>query len=187
MKLTVTLTSDEVTSIVKDFLPARIGLAGDPADARWIEIDDPEDVSLIPGRGVRVVCSARVRGVAPSGDVTLPHLYLMFVPQSVATPAGRAIHLKVRLEDVEGAEGLDRALVARLEDDLQEHGADLAWEFTRTLRGSFALPERLQRVRAVRLRASRGEVEVTETAITLTVWMGVSFAHASEAQPVASR
>jgi hypothetical protein len=93
-------------------------------------------------------------------------------PEIVKNSEGEKLTFKVRLDDVDISmlpDLVDRGIVDRVNQGLEAKHVELSWNFIRTLRHVFALPEALASAGAIALSAGWGRVKITSDALVLAV------------------
>ena len=168
MWLEAILSQEDIVALVAQLTPVklRFGNEGD------LLLFDVSTVTLVPERGLRVVCKAKlhwpVLGIAV--PVALNSLTVLLAPSVAKREAEDVLVFKVLIEDADLA-GLpamiDREITARVNDALDR--TELAWSFKETLGHVFELPRSLELVQAVDLRASWGQMKVTAEALVFAV------------------
>src|SRR5687768_11850464 len=61
MFIDIILARSQITELLSQFAPVRIHLASPDEDRSWVELDEPREITLLEGRGLRVVCTGRIR------------------------------------------------------------------------------------------------------------------------------
>ena len=184
MELAITAHRDELIQALGDFVPVRIVLASAEGtdDPRWVQVDALEEVTFLPGSGLRATCSARVHYPLPilPDDFTVKHVSLEVVPAIIAGPNGAVLAFTLRVGELDIKhlpDFVDRAVAKQINDGLRENATSIAWDFEKTLHRTVRLTERLGLVRALLLGVPRGSVEVTADGIVLRLALHVSFEH----------
>ena len=184
MDIAITLHRNDLIRAIREFLPMRllIGNLDENDDPAWIEIDEPESVTFVPGVGLRLGCAAQVHypiAILPD-DFTVQHATLQMVPKILTGPDGPILAFTLDLEDV-NFESLpkfvDRAVVKRVNAAFVDHVESIAWNFSKTLTRMVQLPRRLERVRVLELGEPQGEVTVTADGILLQLSLDATFHH----------
>jgi hypothetical protein len=185
MHIEVVLSFDDIRRLLLEFTPVRIHM-GDPEqpDPRWVELDQPTSIRLVPARGVRAVSTGRIRyGLAGlSIPVSIRNLQVLLEPRIVPAGAGRRLEFKLQIEeaDLENVPGLvDRALVGKVNDALLPDASRMWWDFTKTLDRSFPLPERLEPLNHMMLQARDADVSVSDAELRLRLELGLTLSRRS--------
>lgn len=181
MQLTLVVTELELRQVLVDILPLRLTFGSDE-DPPWLRIDTVESLELLPRRGLRMVGPARVHYPLPllSGDFTIEHVVLEMVPAIVSGDAGPVLAFKLDVVDFEVKylpAFVDERIARKINAELCEHVAKIAWDFSKSLTRTIDLHERLSLVRQVTLGPPGCEVEVGEDFIALRIGLPISFAH----------
>src|SRR5688572_15552050 len=60
MHIDITLGLDEIVRVLQEATPLRVHFGGDD-ETRWVELEHPSEVKLVPDRGLRVVADGHMR------------------------------------------------------------------------------------------------------------------------------
>ncbi|HMJ15096.1 MAG TPA: hypothetical protein VK524_26965 [Polyangiaceae bacterium] len=167
------VTASEIASLLEQFAPIRIHLTPTDEDRSWVELEQPREIEMVAGRGIRVVCTGRLR-YALAG-ITLPlsirKVQVLLEPKIVELGPGEQrldFVLQIENADLENIPGLvDRAIVGKVNDALTPEATHMRWGFSRTFDKDFDLPERLEPLHQLLLCAPAGEVAVTREGVRL--------------------
>lgn len=182
MQIDVVLSAEQIIALLREATPVRIHLTEKDEDARWVELEPPTQVTLVPDLGVRIVSSGRIR--YELAGIQLPfsirRVQLLFEPKLVPV-AGQPerIDFKLSLEeaDLENIPGVaERMLVTAVNELLAPERLGTVWNFGRMLDKSLLLPERYEPLNQFLLRAPTGRVTITaqELRVQLQIGLGVS-------------
>jgi hypothetical protein len=171
MWLEAIVSLEDFQALAAELLPVRVQLGSADSD-HYLFLSAASQVSLVEGRGLRVVCSAQIRWPVLGMDIPInvDSLTVMLEP-SVPNESGE-LFVGVQLEHADVAwvpSVLDKKIVAGINEALKQKNAELAWSFATALSHEFALPEMLQPVRALGLKAGWGKVRVTGEAMVLAI------------------
>jgi hypothetical protein len=175
MDIVITVTRDELTRLLGEFAPIRIHLTSQDEDRRWIELERPERVELVPGLGARIVTSGRLRYelIGISVPARIRELSVLLVPTITTAASGRqslAFLLEVQKADLAHVPGLiDAALVSKVNGALTPESTHMIWHFGDALERRVALPERLEPLDALATSVSGGGVGVDDERISFTL------------------
>lgn len=179
MDVLLRLPRAEIITLLGEVAPLRIHLTETDEDRRWVEIERPTEVSLVPGVGVRIVSSGRIRYEVAGISVPLAmrRLQLLFTPE-VATreQAKGRLDFRFRVEeaDLELVPGLvEGAIVAKVNDSLEPSRLGTSWDFMRSLSMAVALPERFEPLNSFLLQAQKAQVAVSEDALEVRLELGL--------------
>ncbi|HEY6559131.1 MAG TPA: hypothetical protein VI072_17730 [Polyangiaceae bacterium] len=173
MHIDAVLRASEIATLLDQFAPIRIHLTPTDADRSWVELEQPREVELVPGRGIRVVCTGRLRYAL--GGIKLPlsirRIQVLLEPKIVELgPGEQRLDFALQIEDadLENVPGLvDRAIVGKVNDSLTPETTNMLWEFSRTFRLDVNMPARLEPLHQLLLRAPIGAVAVTTEGVAL--------------------
>jgi hypothetical protein len=171
MWLEAIVSLEDFQALAAELLPVRVQLGSADSD-HYLFLSAASEVSLVEGRGLRVVCSAQIRWPVLGMDIPInvDSLTVMLEP-SVPNESGE-LFVGVQLEHADVAwvpSVLDKKIVAGINEALKQKDRELAWSFETALSHDFALPEMLQPVRALGLKAGWGKVRVTGEAMVLAI------------------
>jgi hypothetical protein len=180
MQIDVRLNHATIAKVIHDFAPVRIHLTPTDEDRSFIELAEPTVIEMVPGRGVRVVCTGRVR--YSLGPVALPlsmrRLSVLLVPEVVqGEHAGPALGFGIEIEDsdLELLPGLvEGAIAHRVNPALTPAESPLRFELGDALTKSFKLPERLEPLDDFGIEARQALVVVDDQGLSLSITLELS-------------
>lgn len=187
MHIDAVLTQEDLVALVAQLTPVRIRL-GDDGD---LLIHEASEVTLVPGIGLRIVCSAKLHWpvLGVSLPVTLRSLTLLLTPMIAPRPKGNALVFKLHVEHADFA-GIptivDERVTDRVNKALAEDRAELVWDFAKTLSHAFALPSLLEPLDSLGLTVALGEVRVTAAAMILAVSFHANVTRHAEPQALSA-
>jgi hypothetical protein len=171
MWLEAIVSLEDFQALAAELLPVRVQLGSADSD-HYLFLSAASEVSLIEGRGLRVVCNAQIRWPVLGMDIPInvDSLTVMLEP-SVPSESGE-LFVGVQLEHADVAwvpSMVDKKIVAAINEALKQKDRELAWSFETALSRDFPLPGMLQPVRALGLKAGWGKVRVTSEAMVLAI------------------
>lgn len=171
MWLEAIVSLEDFQALAAELLPVRVQLGSADSD-HYLYLSAASEVSLVEGRGLRVVCSAQIRWPVLGMDIPInaDSLTVMLEP-SVPNESGE-LFVAVELEEANVAwvpSMLDKKIVSAINEALKQKNAELAWSFGTALSHEFPLPRMLEPVRALDLKAGWGKVRVTGEAMVLAI------------------
>jgi hypothetical protein len=171
MWLEAIVSLEDFQALAAELLPVRVQLGSAESD-HYLFLSAASQVSLVEGRGLRVVCNAQIRWPVLGMDIPInvDSLTVMLEPK-VPNESGE-LFVGVQLEHADVAwvpSLLDKKIVAAINEALEQRYTELAWRFETALSHVFVLPEMLQPVRALGLKAGWGKVRVTGEAMVLAI------------------
>jgi hypothetical protein len=171
MWLEAIVSLEDFQALAAELLPVRVQLGAADSD-HYLFLSAASEVSLVEGRGLRVVCNAQIRWPVLGMDlpISVDSLTVLLEP-SVPNESGELL-MGVQLEHADVAwvpSMLDKKIVSAINEALKQKKAELAWRFETALSRDFPLPEMLQPVRALGLKAGWGKVRVTSEAMVLAI------------------
>lgn len=182
------ISQDDFTSLAAELFPLTIHLGASDSE-HYLLLSAATAVSLVEGRGLRFTCNAQIRWPVLGMDVPINvHGLTVLVEPSVAEGSD-SLQLGVELEraNVSWLPALvDEKIVEAVNEALDKRRADLSWNFAKTLSHEFPLPELVQPLRALGLKAGWGKVRVTAEAMVLVISFRAS-AISTSASPAVGR
>jgi hypothetical protein len=181
MDIDLVLSAEQIVALLSEATPVRIHLTERDEDTRWVELERPTEVTLVPGVGVRIVSSGRIR--YELAGIQLPfsirRVQLLFAPKVVSV-AGEPerLHFELSLEaaDLENIPGVaERMLMTAVNELLAPERLGTVWNFGRMLDKSLVMPERYEPLNQFWLRSPAGRVTITATELRLHLKIGVGF------------
>ena len=179
---------EDFQSLAAELLPVRVQLGASDSD-HYLFLSAAREVSLLEGRGLRVVCSAQIRWPVLGMDlpINVDNLTVVLEP-SVAQEGGELL-IGMQLEQADVAwvpSVLDSTIVSAINEAVRNRSSELSWSFG-VMNQNFALPPMLQPLRALDLKAGWGKVRITSEAMVLVVSFHAHAVARSEMQEAARR
>jgi hypothetical protein len=181
---------DQVTlrNLIQQFAPIRIHMTPTDEDRRWLELDEPETIELVPEQGVRVVCKGRARYSV--GETRIPiginKIVLLLAPVIGRDAQGwEQLEFRITIEnaDLKYIPGLiDRTIFHALNKAITPESTHMIWSFSRMMTRSLQMPERLEPLDAINLEALHAEVRVEPDGVRLHVDLGAQISR-TKARP----
>lgn len=168
------LTKDDLATLLVDLCPLTIALDQAAGGEHYLRLQNPRDVALVEGRGLRLTCEAElhwpVLGIdAPVRVESLTMLLNVGLSPSLDEEV-LAFRPEVESMDVAWVPSLfDGRITDKLNDELGKRHIELSWHFFKTLSHVFELPGVLRPATALDLRVGWGKVRVTNEAMVLAV------------------
>ena len=162
---------EDFQSLAAELFPVRVHLGAADSD-HYLFLSATREVALVEGRGLRLVCDAQIRWPVLGMDVPINVERLTVMLEPSVPNEGGELFLDVQLEHADVAwvpALLDTKIVAAINEALQKRRADLSWNFAKTLSHVFPLPEMLQPLRGLGLKAAWGKTRVTSEGMVLVV------------------
>jgi hypothetical protein len=174
MWLEAIVTEDDVANIAKQFAPLELRLGSDGR----LSLSRLTSVLFVPGRGVEVVCDGQLHWpvLGMCIPLTMERLTVLVRPTVETRSDGYALVLRLSLEraGVSHVGLLDDRVTAKMNEELEKHCVELAWNFSQTLTHTFPLPASLLSAAAIGVEVRSGTTRVTREALGLAVLMGAS-------------
>jgi hypothetical protein len=172
VEVNVTLHREEIVELLMQAAPLRIHLTKGDEDRRYVELERPSEVSFVPGVGVRIVTSGRLRHeLAGIGlPLGIRRVQVLFKPELVQAHRGQRLDFRLRVEeaDLENVPGLvENVLIPKVNQALEPSHLSMFWELAQTLTLSVPLPERFEPLDRFLTAAGVAHVAVTVDALIL--------------------
>jgi hypothetical protein len=171
MWLEAILSKQDLEGVLRELTPTRIDLSEDGE----LYLGAPTSVTLVPGRGLRVVSPAKLRWtlLGLHVPITIESATVLLEPV-VRRVVGRgdvlAFQIQVEALSVTAMpDFFEGTAVERVNAELTRGHAELVWDFSETLSHRFDLPSLLQPTRRLDVRVAWGEARIGEDAIVLAV------------------
>lgn len=186
MLIDFTLTLDEISALLREATPLRIHLTEKDEDRRWVELESPTEVTLVPHVGLRAVSSGRIRYEVAGIKlpVSIRRIQILLEPEVVPPGAGhQRLDFKLRVEaaDLELIPELgERVLINVVNEALAPARLGMSVPFARLLERRVSLPERFEPLEQLRLGAALGAVQVTELELRFQLQLALGFTRNKE-------
>jgi hypothetical protein len=170
MLLEAIITKADLDRFAAQFLPTDFALE----DGARLTLHEPAEITLVPERGVRLGCQAKVHWPVMGLQVPLDvHSLVALLRISIGRGEdGATLDLALRIEKVDFAilpAMIDERIRTRINEALVERHVAFSWNFQDTLSRVLALPPMIQSNGAVALEVQRGIVKITEDALAFAV------------------
>jgi hypothetical protein len=162
---------EDFQSLAAELLPVRVHLGAADSD-HYLFLSAATEVSLVEDRGLRVVCNAQIRWPVLGMDLPINVDSLTVILEPSVPNEGGELFVGVQLEHADVAwvpSLLDTKIVSAINEALQKRRTELSWDFEKALSHDFALPEMLQPLRALGLKAGWGKLRITGEAMVLVI------------------
>lgn len=186
MEFATTLYRANIERLLNEFAPIRIHMTPKDEDRRWIELEPPSRIEMVPDRGVRVVTRARVRYTVAGIRVPLRIRRLQALLEPVVVQAGETGHRLAFAIDIESGDlvgvpdVIDGLIVGKVNQALNPRDTRMVWAFGQTLTRSFEMPERLEPLNRLQLAVDDGAVDVDDEKIVFRIGLDASLSRHSD-------
>jgi hypothetical protein len=186
MLIDFTLTLDEISALLREATPLRIHLTEKDEDRRWVELEPPTEVTLVPHVGLRAVSSGHIRYELAGIQlpVSIRRIELLLEPEIVPPGVGpQRLDFKLRVEaaDLELIPGLaERVLINAVNEALAPARLGMSVPFARLLQRRITLPERFEPLEQLLLGGALAAVQVTELELRLQLQLTLGFTRSKE-------
>jgi hypothetical protein len=168
------LTQADLATLLADLCPLTIALDETSGGEHYLRLLNPEQVTLVPERGLRLTCEAELHWPVLGIDapVRAKSLTVLLNVGLSPSPDGEVLAFTPEVESMDVAwvpNLFDGQIADKLNHELAKRHVALSWDFFKTLSHVFALPAALHPATALDLRVGWGKVRVTEEAMVLAV------------------
>ncbi len=183
MRIEITLGLDEIVRALEQATPLRIHF-GDDDETRWVELERPSQVSLVPDRGLRIVADGRLRyelaGVKLPFAIRRAQLLLEPVIARIAGGHER-LDFKISVEhvDLEHVPDVAERVLERVVNDALA-ALDLHWGFGRALDLTIGIPARFEPLDELLVKPAASQVTVTSSELRLSLNAGIDLTRSRE-------
>jgi hypothetical protein len=177
------ISKDDFAVAIAQLTPLKIHFDDDEKTNRWLLLDKPTSVDLVPEKGIRIACPAEIRWSVASLNVPvrLHTLQVLMRPEIVAKPEGPILVFNLELEeaDFKGLPALiDNSIMKTVNTALA--AKELAWNFTKTLTNTVKMPAFLEPISALDIKVQWGKRRVDDKAVVLVVSFQLDFIRGAE-------
>jgi hypothetical protein len=170
MWLDAIVTQADLQTLVNQLTPATLPLG----EKGHLYFDAPVDVTLVPDRGLRIQCHAKVMYPVLGIDVavTIHSMSILVVPGIEVRDGDRVIVLTPEVEVIDLAllpNVGDSEVRAFLNRELFQKRVELPWNYRETLDHSFALPEWFRSASEFAIRTNGASIKVTSETLGLAI------------------
>ncbi len=188
VKIEAHIEHGTLARLLTELAPVRIHMTPPEEGSRWIELDEPSLVQAVPGRGLRIHASGRLRMDVWRVPLRLGirRIRMLLEPVVVEREGKPRLAFAIELEegDLVGVPRfVERPLVRRINALLQPRNTKLVWSFADTLTHRFDIPRRLEPVDALSLAATGGQVDVDDQAVHFSVELTPALHRAELSEP----
>jgi hypothetical protein len=184
MWLEAILLKEDLSAVLDELLPVTLRIGDDGT----LLIEEPSEVSLVEGVGLRVVCKAKLHWsvLGISVPVSLRSLDVVLRPQIVERADGPALVFKVELEhaDLRGVPTIiDNRVTELVNRELAAKHVELSWNYAATLNHVFKLPDALQPLLRLQLTVVDAQVRSTKEALGLAIQIRTTVKRGEDGAP----
>jgi hypothetical protein len=185
MKLSATLTTDELRSLAQSLIPLRADLRGEPDDdPRWLDVDELFEAQMIPNRGLSLAARAAIRWPerALFDEFRVERIELLLTPRLEPSAEGVALAVDVRFGALDVAwvpDFVSEVVVDAINARLRQSGAEFSWNMSGTLTFGFDEPGEQTNIERVSFGLPTATLEITADGLHLTGEMTVGVRRSS--------
>jgi hypothetical protein len=190
MFLEALVTHEELRALLVSALPFTI-LLDDTGGSHYLALGDLIEIAIVPGIGVRLTCRALLHWPLLGIDtpLTLNALRVLLVPEVTPSPTGEGLTFRIVLEhvDISGVpSALDETISHAVNARLAARHLQLSWDFSRTFARLVPLPNLLEPLESLSIRAAWGKVKITEDALVFALSLHNTLVRRGDAPDAAS-
>jgi len=180
MKLTATLTTEELRGLAQSLIPLRVDLRAEPDDdPRWLDVDELYEAQMIADQGLSLAARAIVRWPerALFDEFRTQRVELLLVPRLEPSPEGVALAVHVRFGALDVAwvpDFVEQAVVDAINARLAKSGAELRWNMSGTLTFGFDEPGEQSNIERICFGLPNATLTVTADGVRVEGEMTIS-------------
>src|SRR3712207_1177324 len=97
------ITKDDLAAAVAQLTPLKIHFDDDEKTNRWLFLDKPASMELVPEKGLRLACPAEIMWsiVSVNVPVKIHTLQVLLRPEIVAKPTGHILQFVLEIEEAD--------------------------------------------------------------------------------------
>lgn len=174
MHIEIVIQKHDVERLIEEATPLRLHWAPADQDRRFLELERPTEVALVPMRGIRIVTQGRIRyGIAGVKlPIALKNITLFLMPEVQVEDNEPLLAFRIHIEHSElrfVPDIVDDKLVQLVNDALSPEATHLVWRFGSMLTRAFPLPDRLWPLNELHMVADGGDVHVDPDQVRMRV------------------
>jgi hypothetical protein len=178
VRITAVLDHATIVGMLNELTPLTVHLGEGHAD-RWIRVEPPDSVELVPGVGARVKTSAKVQWTVAGVHIPFTIRTVTIALQLVADKDGSGrLDVFPMIEDADLKnipELVDDKLVEIVNSRLAEQAGKIGWNFTKTLTHALRLPSVLQEVSHFALHPEHATLEISAREVRMALDLELNF------------
>jgi hypothetical protein len=183
MRIDITLGLDEIVRALQAATPLRVHFGGDD-ETRWVELEHPSEVTLVPDVGLRVVADGHIRYEIAGFKLpfAIRRAQLLLEPAIVRIEGGHErLEFKISVEqvDLENVPGVAERVLEKVVNDALA-GLDLHWGFGRALDLAITIPPRFEPLDELIVRPGTSQVTITRGELRLSLGAEVGLTRSAE-------
>ena len=170
MRLEATFAREDLRKLAAEFAPVtiRLGPKGE------LVLGEPSEVTLVPDRGLRLVCAAQASWdlLGISLPVTLNSLVVLVEPVVEKRTEGDVLVFKLHVESADLAmvpAMIGDRVTELVNKELVNRRLELAWKFTKTLSHVFSLPASVENVASIGVQVVASSLRITNEDVVFAV------------------
>lgn len=193
MQLTALLTQKDLVDALFALAPLRLHFTEKDEDTRWVEVDRPSEIALLPNEGLRLACAGRTRYTAQGVpfEAEFHRIQMLITPQVLERePHSSHLCFALKLEELDVKHVpafIDKWITQRVDGALSAETTNLAWKFSKTLSFRFAIPARFEPITRIGLEVVGGRIAVTDAGVEFVVHYAPVQVERSTPKPTSSR
>lgn len=182
MEIAASLDSDTVTQLLHELTPLTVHVAGSGEKGeRWVRVERPEHIEFVAGEGLRIRTAAKLQWTVAGIRIpfVIRSLQMMLRPliAQIGNEGRLVFRASIESADLKGVPAMiDEGIVAKVNDLLEAQGDMLAWNFGAMLTRTVEMPESMEPIEALHLRATNGVVEVRSDGLRFALKIPMRFA-----------
>jgi hypothetical protein len=180
MKLTASVSTQELQTLVQSLIPLRADLRADSDDTpRWLDIDELLEATMVPNQGLRLAASAAIRWPerALFDEFRAERVELLLLPRLTPSDDGVALALDLRFEalDVRWVpDFVGEVVVNAINKRLERADIEIEWDLSGTLTFGFDEPGEQTNIDRICFGFPEATLEITDDGLRLVGDLNIS-------------
>lgn len=174
MKLSATLSKDELRSLAHSLIPLRLDLSEGPdKPTRWLDIEEILDSEMLVDEGFSLTTRVSIRWPERNlmSEFGVERLEVLVQPKLVSNPEGVGLVVTLRCRDLDirwVPDFIDQAIVKRINQTLAETEAVFDWNFSEALSATFTETGERSNIASIGLDVSSAKLEIDNKSVYIT-------------------
>ena len=171
------VTRDDLAELLRQLLPLKIHFDDTKKD-RWLYLDRPTEIELVADKGLRMSCPGELMWTVSVVNVPikLSTIRVLLRPEIITKQRGDVLAFNLQLEesDLVGIPSIIDHTIMKAVNEALVH-RELAWDFTKTLTHTVAMPKMLEPIDSLSIGVEWGKRRLDDEALVLVVSFKLAF------------
>jgi hypothetical protein len=179
------IPAEDLRRTLAELAPLKIRLGDEGGE---LALEAPSEMTLVPDKGVRIVCVAQLHWpvLGVSVPVTMKSLIVLLRPVIETHDGMDALVFKLEIEHADFAmlpAVIDTSITSLVNEELAKKHVELSWRYAETLSHVFRLPDLLEPAEALALTVTSAVVKITTEALGLAISLRSDVRRGGDAGP----